>query len=440
MGQFYGIAPTAPQGAQQERGPDSHGGTVTRPGAFCILRGMRGQATVVFALLCACAPSTEGHFIQTEGAQSLLVLTQSEGAVQQVFGIELSDASSEVWFPEPEASTEVLRYGCSLAALGLAAGPMAVVPQGRALPRSSMATVPELTVQADLPSCRPITWTTTVLPDAVQWLSTHGEQVLVGHAQAGVSWVHPGTPPHTQRGPDSLYGLGVGGSVTLFLSGGGTQTLVKDGPDGPRVQLEAGLWDRWLAGTSTGSQGWLLSDRGAVLTLSEGRVRVQDHLPSTDLGQTVQVAAQDGTAWAVSPSLAEVLSLDERTASVPAPPGRVAAVAVVQGELLVGTETGEVLVWRAETWTLLAALGQEVLRMTPSGSSLLLLTAEAQVAVLDVQEVLVCFRTQIEAAVGQHHSGTPGSLHLAPAQGPARLWSASLVDGTACPNVDPLSP
>jgi len=440
MGQLHGVAPTTPQGAQQERGPDSHGRTVTRPEAFCILRDMRRQASVVCALLCACAPSTEGHFVQAEGAQSLLVLTRSEGAVQQVFGIELGGAESEVWLPQAESDTEVLRYACSLADLGLRAGPISVAQQGRALPRSSMGPVPELTVQADLPSCRPITWAQTALPDTVRWLSTHGEQVLVGHEQAGLSWVQRGAPPHTQTSPQSLYGLGMGDTVTIFLAGGGTQRLDKDGPVGPRVQMEAGLWDRWLTGTATGAEGWLLSDRGVVLSLSEDRVRVQDRLPMSELGQTVQVAAHDSTAWAVSPSLPEVVSLAELGASVPRPPGRAAAVAVVQGELLVGTDTGEVFAWRAQAWTPLAALGQEILRMAPAGSSLLVLTAQAQLAVLDVSHAQVCFRTQINAAVGQHHVANQDSLHLVPAQGPARLLSARLVDGRSCPDVEPLSP
>ncbi len=401
---------------------------------------MRRQASVVCALLFACAPSTEGHFVQAEGAQSLLVLTRLDGEVQQVFGIELTGAESEVWWPQAESDTEVLRYACSLAELALPAGPISVAQQGRALPLSSMGPVPELTVQADLPSCRPITWSQTALPDAVRWLSTHGEQILIGHEQAGLSWVQRGTLLHTQPSPQSLYGLAVGETVTLFLAGGGTQRQDMQGPLRPRVQLEAGLWDRWLTGTSTGSEGWLLSDRGVVLSLREDRVRVQDRLPTNDLGQAMQVAAHSSTAWAVSPSLPEVLSLAQLNASVPRPPGQAAAVAVVQGELLVGTDTGEIFVWRDQAWTPLAALGQEVLRIATAGSSLLVLTAQAQLAVLDVPNAQVCFRTQVEAAVGQHHVAHQGGLHLVAAQGATRLLSARLVDGTSCPDVEPLSP
>lgn len=402
---------------------------------------MRGAAGILCVVLSACAPSTEGQLIEPQGASSLLVLTRAEETVTEVFGIELSQDSLPVWFPKAEAHTEVLRYPCSLSELGLPAGPIPLGDEGRPLPSSASASVPaDLRVVAPLPACRPVQVRRDALPKPVRWLSPHKAGVLIGHAGGLVTWVEASGQVRTQMGPDSLYGVGQGQVATLFFADGGSQPYANGSSTGPRLQLENGLWTRWMTSTSTRSETWLLTDRGAVLRLGDGRVQLSERLPSFELGQATVLAAGAEQVWASAQGLPDLYRLKEPTGPMPAPPGRVSALAEVQGVLLAGTEAGEVFAWQAGAWSLKLALGEEIRAMAAAGSSALVLTRGGGVFVFDLEAGRVCEQARLNTAVGQHVVAVEGGLAFSPSESPAALWQVSLTEGRACPDPQLFSP
>lgn len=393
------------------------------------------RAALALSTLSACAPSTEGHFIEPDGARSLVVVQSTEGGVE-AFALDLEGDSDRVWFPAAAGDVDVVRYRCGLATLGLPAGALMSAPDGRSLPRSTLGAVPSFRLAAPLPACRPLTVRRLDLPAEIRWLSSDGRAALVGHRDA-VSWVGADGELTTHAVPASVYALGVGGRTTLFLEEGLTQAFTRAGPTGPPSQPQAGLWDRWMVGSASSDAAWLLTDRGAVVELREDGAEAQASLSAEGLEPTALVATDGNRAWAGGPSIEQLVRLDRPDTRLPALDGRTSALTVAQSTLVVATERGAVSAWKDSAWAPVVDLEAPIVALAPVGSGLIALSEEGRAYAIDVDAGHVCAVTELDEPVGPPYVAVGEALYARP-RGQPSLSRIAFVDGRACPG--PLSP